>query len=256
MNVIAKFSEISGLGINYSKTLAVKIGFVGNRNYSLKNGKEITWQSEGRFTLLGMEYDLDEDEFTRINYENKIKDFEKTLNPWMTRNLTVYGKICILKSLALPKLSHLFSALPNPPEDMFRRIENSCFNFIWDGKPDKIKWTTMCNTYENGGFRMINIKYFCLTQKLTWIKRLLDDLKFADWKTLFLSDIQKYGRNYIWLIQNPEPSFLKNLNQFWKDVFKSWMKITSKTNEEPLSEPLYHNPHIQINKKSSIVTGI
>jgi hypothetical protein len=131
---------------------------------------------------------------------------------------------------------------------MFRRIEN--IKFIWDGKPDKIKRTTMCNTYENGVFKMINIKYFCMTQKLTWMKRLLDDINFADWKTLFLSEIQTYEGNYIWLIQNPEPSFVKNLNQFWKDVYKSWIKITSKAYEEPLSEPLYHNQHIQINKKS------
>jgi hypothetical protein len=60
-------------------------------------------------------------------------------------------------------------------------------------------------------------------------------------QNITIGECYKYGGNYIWLIQNPEPSFLKNLNQFWKDVYKSWITITSKPNEEPLSELLYHN---------------
>ena len=76
MDLIEKFSSISGLNINYNKTVAIKIGLDLYLEYQLKNSKKIIWQSEGKFTLLGIQYDLDED-FTKLNYENKIKQFKK-----------------------------------------------------------------------------------------------------------------------------------------------------------------------------------
>lgn len=48
----------------------------------------------------------------------------------------------------------------------------------------KIKRVTLCNDYDNGGLKMVNLKYFCMAQKLTWIKKLHNDLNFSDWKTL------------------------------------------------------------------------
>jgi hypothetical protein len=58
--------------------------------------------------------------------------------------------------------------------------------------------TTMYNAYDNkGGFKMINIKYFCMAQKLIWFKKLIDDNNFSDWKTLLFSVIQKHGGNFI-----------------------------------------------------------
>jgi hypothetical protein len=39
-----------------------------------------------------------------MNYESKIKEFEKILNLWRARKISIFGKICIIKSLALPKL--------------------------------------------------------------------------------------------------------------------------------------------------------
>jgi hypothetical protein len=106
VKLLDKFSIISGLKINFSKTLAVKINLDFNLSYNLENGCNIQWQNNGKLTLLGIKYDLDQDEFLSTNYNNKIKELENTLNAWNTRNLTIYGKIGIIKSLALSKLVH------------------------------------------------------------------------------------------------------------------------------------------------------
>jgi hypothetical protein len=110
-------------------------------------------------------------------------------------------------------------------------------------------------------YHLLNIKYFCMAQKLILIKKLIDDTNFSDWKTLLFSDIQKHGGHFIWLIQNPMPPFLNGLNQFWKDVYKSWDILSSSQKKEPQTQPLlwwlclccYHNQHtstgIQINRK-------
>ena len=49
------------------------------------------------------------------------------------------GKIVVIKSYALPKLIYPLTSLPNPPKEAIKGIEKMMYDFIWDGKPDKIK---------------------------------------------------------------------------------------------------------------------
>ena len=98
--------------------------------------------------------------------DSVIKDFENTLNIWNTRNLTINGKNCIAKSLALSKLVHLFSSLPDPPENVFTKLQRIYFQFLWSGKAEKIKRDTMYNSYEQGGFKVTNIRYFCMARQM------------------------------------------------------------------------------------------
>ena len=244
---LRQFAKISGLKINFSKTIAIRINMEDNLIYNV--GQQIHWQNRGKFTLLGIKYDLDREDFWAVNYEDKCKEFQNSLNIWNTRNLSIYGKVCILKSLALSKLVHLFSSLPNPPEQILTQLQNHSFKFIWSGGSEKIKRTTMYNAYENGGFRVPNIKLFCMAQKVTWIKRILDDNNVTDWKTLFLTDVEKKGGNLIWLSNEANPTFLKSLNSFWRDVYISWKTLTKENDEtsiDPRNQTLYYNKFIRI----------
>jgi hypothetical protein len=49
----------------------------------------------------------------------------------------------VLKTLALPKLIHLLTSLPNLEQALFNDLIKLFFNFIWDGKPEKIKRNTL-----------------------------------------------------------------------------------------------------------------
>ena len=95
------------------------------------------------------------------------------------------------KSLAISKLVHLFSTIPDPPPKMINQLQTICFNFIWKGGSEKIKRLTMYNDYEKGGFKVPDLNSFIMAQKLTWVKKLLDDSTWPDWKTLFLNDVEK-----------------------------------------------------------------
>ena len=47
------------------------------------------------------------------------------------------------------------------------------YDFIWDGKPDKIKREILTSYYDKGGHRMINIEKFIWSLKISWVKRIL-----------------------------------------------------------------------------------
>lgn len=48
-----------------------------------------------------------------INFTKKIKEMSSILKAWEHRKLTLLGKITVVKTLALPKIVHLLTALPN-----------------------------------------------------------------------------------------------------------------------------------------------
>jgi len=63
---------------------------------------------------------------------------EKVLNAWKCRKLTLIGWINIVKTLALSKLIFNASNLYVSP-DVIDEANKLIFNFIWEGKPPKIK---------------------------------------------------------------------------------------------------------------------
>ena len=49
------------------------------------------------------------------------------------------GKITVIKNYALSKLIYALSSLPNPLTQTVEIIEKLMYDFIWDGKLEKLK---------------------------------------------------------------------------------------------------------------------
>ena len=82
------------------------------------------------------------------------------------------GKVTVIKTFALPKLINVLSSLPNPLSTVINYIEKQMYSFLWNGKPDKVKRSSLIQTYDKGGLKMIDIDKFIQAQKITWIKRI------------------------------------------------------------------------------------
>ena len=245
--VLDEFANCSGLRINYSKTIIVRLGNSEDTRFLEERG--LKWQFRGKFTVLGISFDLNKKDMVLENYTKYITQFEAILNSWSARQLTFYGRLVVLKSLAISKLVHLFTALPNPPEEIIQKLQKKCFKFLWAGKPDRIKRTTMYNTVDKGGLKIPNIDIFSKALKISWIKRLFSG-EAGTWTSLFATATEDFGGNYIWLCTDKSPQFLKKLNPFWQDVYKSWLELAnSDVKDDPRRQPIFHNPNILISGK-------
>ena len=216
----------------------------------------VKWQTRGTFTSLGIKFDLNAADITALNFETKCKEFYSVLNQWTARNLTVFGRVTVIKALALSKLVHLFTALPNPPITVLDQLQRKCFEFIWCKKRDKIKRTTMFNDLEVGGFKVPHIESFCKSLKLSWVKRLMKVTEFNEWNVLLCDTTCDFGGHYIWCSNEPKPVFLKELNPFWRDVYDAWITLTTtEVGPQPdieniLQQPLFYNKCIVTEGKS------
>ena len=56
---------------------------------------------------------------------------KNVLNQWTTRNLTLIGRICIVKTLAISKLVYNTCVL-NVPSNFAEKVNDICFKFIWE----------------------------------------------------------------------------------------------------------------------------
>ena len=84
----------------------------------------------------------------------------------------------MIKTLALPKLIHLFTSLPNLKQSMLNELYKLFFNFIWDGKIEKNKRNTLIGDVQEGGLKMIHLQSFITYLKVCWVKRFFFKLKW------------------------------------------------------------------------------
>ena len=58
---------------------------------------------------------------------------------------------------------------------MIKSLTDLIYDFLWDGKPDKVSRKQICKEYLEGGLKMIDINKFLKSLKSTWIRHLLKD---------------------------------------------------------------------------------
>ena len=73
------------------------------------------------------------------NIEPKLAEFQTCLQRWQHRKLTLMMKVTVVETFALPKLIYPLTTLDNTPQTILDRINKMSFEFIWEGKPDKIR---------------------------------------------------------------------------------------------------------------------
>ena len=115
--------------------------------------------------------------------------------------------------------------MPTPTQEFTQKLEQLFYDYLWDGKPDKIKCQTVSQEYYQGGLKMINIHNFIVGLKATWIKRTISSFN-SQWIQLFQTTITTVNK-----IQTRGLSWLKYLatvtsNEFWKDTLLAYAHIS------------------------------
>ena len=210
------FANISGLNTNFDKTQVIWIGAKKYSTDAIKTRWKLSWGTT-RFKLLGITFDVDLDKMIGINYMDKIAQIKNSIKMWRRRFLTPLGKITVIKSLLLPKITHLLISLPNPDTEILNIIRSIFYDFLWTGRA-KINQSVIVKQYFEGGLNMINLNAFSQALTITWLRRILQ--KESKWQVLIktIVNIKKVfccGSDYT-------DSTLKNVkNVFWKDVLKA-----------------------------------
>ena len=121
LDVIEKFSKISGLRLNNKKTEALWIGSKARSSELLCPEKDFKWQ-ELKIKTLGVWLSIEPELTMLLNFQEKTEKVQNALKNWQYRRLSLLGKITILKSLVASQLVNVFFSFANKLPS-FERIE-------------------------------------------------------------------------------------------------------------------------------------
>ena len=128
--------------------------------------------------ILGVHYTRNVKLKADLNYKEILSKIKRLLGWWKQRDLTLFGKVHLLKTYALSKLNYV-SSLIVVPKWVILEVERLSFEFLWNGK-DRMKRNVVYQNYDDGGIRMTNYTLVVKSQRIMWLKRLI----YGEKKTL------------------------------------------------------------------------
>ena len=138
IETVKNFSKVAGLSLNIEKSEAIHIRLNAP---PLVQNLGISWVDSvrclGIYIGNSIEYNI------RKNWDEKIEKLIGTLESWKKRNHSMFGKITVIKMLAMPKLT--YSATNTAvPEDKEKEISSALYSFVWNGH-DRLKRSNIIN---------------------------------------------------------------------------------------------------------------
>ena len=232
IEIFTSFTLFTGLEMNRTKIDAMWLGPQVPNIQSISN---IAFKS--KLKILGIIFSnrllASNNEENWIGRINKIKEL---ISKWTKRNLSISGKLCIIKTYLVSQLVYIMQSLAIP-DKVLNTINTILFRFLWKKKDtnqkafEKVKRNTLCNDYDKGGIKMINIIDMQNSFLISWLNK------------LYFSNHQKwtYYPNYIFSTLGPDLNCIKTTasiktfvglsnikSEFWKKALMSWIKHNNK----------------------------
>ena len=162
IDIYAEFYKATGLKINADKTEMIKIN-IDQEPIEIKylnKQYEITPQPE--IKINGVWIGSDEPECYKLNWKHIIKKMKIQINMWFPRNLTILGKIQIIKTFAYSQALYLARVTP-PTQETLKEINTIINQFVWNRNanmrgPHRIKARIMNKPINQGGFGLTRLE--------------------------------------------------------------------------------------------------
>ena len=242
--IFEEFGKLSGLKINQGKTNFVWLGKEEDQPQFPLFGKLVK-----EVKILGVYFTLDIKVKEEMNYKEILSKIKRLLGWWKQRDLSMIGKIHLMKTYALSKLNYVSSLLV-VPNWVLVEVEKITFEFLWNGK-DRIKRNIMCQEYKHGGMKMYNYSISIMAQRIGWLKRLLYGERNMGWKIYFDYCCRSVGGRFIFLCDYEAAKLKLKIPPFYLEILKAWEDIRDCRNMdgELINPIIFNNRNICIKGK-------
>ena len=240
LKILHHFSKCAGLKLNTDKTEAFQLGL---KSQLIKAKFGLKWVN-GPIKVTGIWVGNNIQSLSVDAIKEKIQKLKVLLNMWKMRNLSIKGKITLLRSQAMPIFLYLASILYVPTE-YIKKVDELFFDFVWPKGKHHVKKKVLIQDIESGGLKMPDVEAMIKSIKLTWIKKIaINNSSFASLaKSMMSIDNFKQFIQY-----KNDSSFLNSsMPNFYKQLFHFWYELHSRppnTPNEILNEIIWNNKRI------------
>ncbi|KAL9957825.1 hypothetical protein ACROYT_G034773 [Oculina patagonica] len=244
LKITNDFGKIAGLSLNVKKTKAIWLGkWANNKNKPLN----LKW-FHSPVKILGIHFSYDEKRNNELNFIQIIQKLQTKLDMWSSRDLTIFGRAMILKTLGLSQLVYSVSNLL-VPQGIADAVKTKSFKFLWRNKKDKIKRSGLYQEPDRGGIRMTDLHIMFKALKLAWIPRLLASDN-GNWCTIPNHFFNKTGGLKFLLRCNYDARFFNDLPTFYKRILDNFNELKTLYNYHQNQDiVLFNNKEILVGGK-------
>ena len=158
-NEYNKLTNMSGLVLNADKTEILNLCPRGKQlTCSVYDNTHLEISHKSSITICGNHLSLDSTIAYEHNISDKIAKLIIQLNKWKGRNLSINGKMIIVKTFAISQLIFSSQFQTIRIKDL-KRIEHLAYSFIWNG-PDRAKRGILKAGKPDGGIYGIDVESF------------------------------------------------------------------------------------------------
>ena len=182
LSTVNEFSKVSGLLLNVKKSNAMWLGKWKERPDQLF---DLKWNNIVK--ILGVYFNNSVSAGDILeNWEPKINNIKVLINTWSKRNLSLSGRVIIIKSLLLSQITHLLMSL-RAPSDVILQVNNLLYKFLWNKSTykkgsERVKRGTVIQAYDCGGLNMVDVEHVQRALVASWYKRIQDVLNITSEK--------------------------------------------------------------------------
>ena len=253
INHLNGFSVFSDLFLNLNKSYALS-----TNGMSVDTGG-LNIEFKKQVKILGLHFSHEKEaSLIEDNWINRIRNIKGLLNTWGRRNMSLVGKIHVLKTFGLSQLVFLMQSI-FLPESVLREVNQIFFHFLWKNKGnkktvDKVKREVLYNTVDQGGLKMINIFKFQKSALLQWGASLLNN-ETNPRKQYTIQFFKQMGGKSVFankarhIVKNAAVNNIPSI--FWKKVLDTWLKHSDNDKNNPTClDPIFNNVQLTYKKKT------
>ena len=162
-NEYNRLTERSGLEFNAEKTEILRLNTSEVTEVQFNyNNMQMKVDTIQKIKICGLFFSSDTDEEYDLNVIEKIKKLGYKIKLWTARNLTIEGKILIVKTFGLSQLIYNMQSYEFKDVEI-TNTERIIFKFIWSTSKnqngiDRISRAIMKNDYEKGGMKVTDVE--------------------------------------------------------------------------------------------------
>ena len=225
VQILNDFSNHSNLKINAKKTTVIS-------NNTILTEEIRKYYPDAKFAeeakILGILFSLHHPT-AKKNWSKTIAIIKSTTDSHSHRNLSMFGKLTIIKTLLLPHIT-LMARIFNCPTNTQKAMSKIFFKFIWSPKVlEPISREVLCKIPKHGGIGMPCIKSWCNTAFAIRLKVIASSAH----PDLFWRTYGIYNLGYH--IRKIDPTLFTNSKPHRSEPNDDWKHLLSLYGQDPLT---------------------
>ena len=191
----------------------------------------------------------------KLNWETKLEKIQRVVDNWRRRNLTLIGRVIIIKALLISQIIHLIMFCP-VPQSVMKKLGKIIYEYLWGSKVNKVKKETVVREYVQGGIKMIDIEKLIQSFRLKWLGRITDETD-GYWKDMAILYFEQFGGLKLLLNCSVDSNmitkyFAGKIPSFYLDILKAWFQFKKSDNQNDIysdNQILWYNKYITVENK-------